>query len=167
MLALGQQLQALGLAEGGRLDPGSSLARHLMDAWERLGHTLALQYGEAGGAGTGRAGRATSDGRSAGAAGAGRSKAGWGTRLLARRTPLHSHPRYRPPGGSEAHAAFFQRARGDWEAATQGRDLLTAVRRAFSNVWSDAEKQVGREAGWAARLGGPGSAACERVGVWM
>ena len=27
-------------------------------------------------------------------------------------------------GGSEAHSTFFQRQRGDWEAATQSRDLV-------------------------------------------
>lgn len=31
------------------LDPGSSLARHLMDSFEQMGHTLALQYGERAG----------------------------------------------------------------------------------------------------------------------
>lgn len=45
-------------------------------------------------------------------------------------------------GGSEAHTTFFQRQRGDWEAATQSRDLLTTVRRFYSNAWTDAEKQV-------------------------
>lgn len=50
-----------------------------------------------------------------------------------------------PPlaGGSEAHATFFQRQRGDWEAATQSRDLLTSVRRFYSGMYTDAEKQVG------------------------
>ncbi|PSC75191.1 phosphoinositide phosphatase SAC1 [Micractinium conductrix] len=88
MLALGQQLHALGIAESAWLDPASSMARHLMDLWEHCGHTLALQY-----------------------------------------------------GGSEAHATFFQRQRGDWEATTQGRDLLTTVRRFYSNAWTDADKQ--------------------------
>lgn len=34
------------LLETAWLDPASSLARHLMDGYERMGHTLALQYGE-------------------------------------------------------------------------------------------------------------------------
>ena len=51
-----------------------------------------------------------------------------------------------PAGGSEAHATFFQRQRGDWEAATQSRDLLTSVRRFYSGMITDAEKQVGQ--GW-------------------
>lgn len=38
-------------AESAWLDPGSSLARHLMDQYERMGHTLALQYGEGGASG--------------------------------------------------------------------------------------------------------------------
>lgn len=46
-------------------------------------------------------------------------------------------------GGSEAHSTFFQRQRGDWEAATQSRDLLTTVRRFYSNAYTDAEKQDG------------------------
>lgn len=140
MLALGQQLQALGLAEGGRLDPGSSLARHLMDGWERLGHTLALQYGAASassGAGSACAWQQRPAVRSRSGDGQCQPELGLS---LPTATAL-------PAGGSEAHTAFFQRARGDWEAATQGRDLLTAVRRAFSNVWADAEKQVG-VGGW-------------------
>ncbi|KAK9823645.1 hypothetical protein WJX72_004414 [[Myrmecia] bisecta] len=44
-------------------------------------------------------------------------------------------------GGSEAHSTFFQRERGDWEAATQSRDLLTSIRRFYSNTYTDAEKQ--------------------------
>ncbi len=32
-------------------------------------------------------------------------------------------------GGSEAHSTFFQRQRGDWEPATQSRELLTSIRR--------------------------------------
>jgi hypothetical protein len=31
-------------------------------------------------------------------------------------------------GGSEAHAVFFQRKKGEWEAATQGKDLFTSIR---------------------------------------
>ncbi|GBF98113.1 phosphoinositide phosphatase [Raphidocelis subcapitata] len=44
-------------------------------------------------------------------------------------------------GGSEAHAAFFQRRKGEWEAATQSRDLVTSIRRFYSNAYTDAEKQ--------------------------
>ncbi|KAL4426372.1 hypothetical protein ABPG77_004666 [Micractinium sp. CCAP 211/92] len=88
MLALGQQLHAMGISESARLDPGSTMARHLMDLWERMGHTVALQY-----------------------------------------------------GGSEAHATFFQRQRGDWEAATQSRDLYTTIKRFYSNAYTDADKQ--------------------------
>ncbi|GAB4817891.1 hypothetical protein N2152v2_004937 [Parachlorella kessleri] len=44
-------------------------------------------------------------------------------------------------GGSEAHTAFFQRQRGDWEPATQSRDVLTSIRRYYSNAYTDAEKQ--------------------------
>ena len=44
-------------------------------------------------------------------------------------------------GGSEAHSTFFQRERGNWEAATQSRDLMTTLRRFYSNTYTDAEKQ--------------------------
>ncbi len=44
-------------------------------------------------------------------------------------------------GGSEAHSVFFQRRRGEWEAATQSRDLLTSIRRFYSNTYTDSEKQ--------------------------
>ncbi len=39
-------------------------------------------------------------------------------------------------GGSEAHSTFFQRQRGDWEAATQSRDLMTSIRRFYSNAYT-------------------------------
>jgi hypothetical protein len=48
-------------------------------------------------------------------------------------------------GGSEAHSTFFQRQRGDWEAATQSRDFLTSIRRFYSNTYTDSEKQVASE----------------------
>jgi len=38
-------------------------------------------------------------------------------------------------GGSEAHAAVFQRQRGDWQPATRLRDKLISLRRAISNGW--------------------------------
>lgn len=44
-------------------------------------------------------------------------------------------------GGSEAHSTFFQRERGNWEAATQSRDLMTTLRRFYSNTYTDSEKQ--------------------------
>ena len=44
-------------------------------------------------------------------------------------------------GGSEAHSTFFQRQRGDWEAATQSRDLMTSLRRLYANTYTDSEKQ--------------------------
>ena len=31
-------------------------------------------------------------------------------------------------GGSEAHAGFFQKKRGEWETTTQSRDLVTSIR---------------------------------------
>ncbi|KAK9847215.1 hypothetical protein WJX84_009767 [Apatococcus fuscideae] len=51
------------------------------------------------------------------------------------------HSLARQYGGSEAHATFFQRERGNWEAATQSRDLMTTLRRFYSNTYTDAEKQ--------------------------
>ena len=44
-------------------------------------------------------------------------------------------------GGSEAHSAFFQRKKGHWESTMQGRDVLTSIRRFYSNTITDAEKQ--------------------------
>lgn len=44
-------------------------------------------------------------------------------------------------GGSEAHAVFFQRKKGEWEATTQSRDIMTSIRRFYSNTYTDAEKQ--------------------------
>ena len=45
LAALGQQLHALGLAEGPELDARSSLARQLMDLYEAMGNVLARQVG--------------------------------------------------------------------------------------------------------------------------
>ncbi len=44
-------------------------------------------------------------------------------------------------GGSEAHSVFFDRRKGEWEAATQSKDLMTSIRRFYSNTYTDAEKQ--------------------------
>ncbi|KAK9845465.1 hypothetical protein WJX81_007167 [Elliptochloris bilobata] len=44
-------------------------------------------------------------------------------------------------GGSEAHAAVFQRQRGDWQPATRLRDKFISLRRAISNGWYDDERQ--------------------------
>jgi len=43
--------------------------------------------------------------------------------------------------GSEAHTGIFQRFRGDWHAAHQSRDFLTTIRRFYSNVVTDEDKQ--------------------------
>ncbi|GJN00672.1 hypothetical protein PR202_ga17868 [Eleusine coracana subsp. coracana] len=45
LAALGHQLHALGSVESPELDLDSPLARHLMHFYERMGDTLALQYG--------------------------------------------------------------------------------------------------------------------------
>jgi phosphatidylinositol 3,5-bisphosphate 5-phosphatase len=45
LAALGHQLHALGSVESPELDLDSSLAHHLMHFYERMGDTLALQYG--------------------------------------------------------------------------------------------------------------------------
>ncbi|WIA32520.1 hypothetical protein OEZ86_003334 [Tetradesmus obliquus] len=90
LAAFGAQLAALGALgeEEGGVDSDSSIALQLMEMYEGMGHTVALQY-----------------------------------------------------GGSEAHAAFFQKKRGEWEATTQSRDLMTSIRRFYSNAYTDAEKQ--------------------------
>lgn len=44
-------------------------------------------------------------------------------------------------GGSEAHNKFFQQQRGNWQATMQSRDLMTSIRRFYSNTMTDAEKQ--------------------------
>jgi phosphatidylinositol 3,5-bisphosphate 5-phosphatase len=45
LAALGHQLHTLGSVESPELDLDSFLARHLMHFYERMGDTLALQYG--------------------------------------------------------------------------------------------------------------------------
>ena len=44
-------------------------------------------------------------------------------------------------GGSEAHSAAFKEQKGEWTAVTQSKELLTSLRRFYSNSYSDAEKQ--------------------------
>jgi phosphatidylinositol 3,5-bisphosphate 5-phosphatase len=43
--------------------------------------------------------------------------------------------------GSEAHAGFFQRARGEWQAARQSHNILTSMRRLYSTRVTDEDKQ--------------------------
>ena len=43
--ALGRQLQAVGLMDAPRLDPDSEVAACLMDMYQNMGDSLALQYG--------------------------------------------------------------------------------------------------------------------------
>ena len=43
--ALGRQLQALGLTDSPKIDPDSTLANALMDMYQNMGDSLALQYG--------------------------------------------------------------------------------------------------------------------------
>jgi len=101
LLAIGQQLHALGLAPSATvpIDPGSSLASELMNVYESMGHALAQQY-----------------------------------------------------GGSEAHTGFFKQqitrltggSSGDWQASLhmQGKDLLTSIKRFYSNAVTDEDKQA-------------------------
>lgn len=111
-----------------------------MDACERMGHTLALQYGAC----VWRRQQL----RMRGALG----PPPWGPTHCSTPPRPAPAPQRRPTtipraGGSEAHATFFQRQRGQWEAGVLSRDLLTAVRRIYSNYVSDAEKQVGLQGG--------------------
>ena len=44
--------------------------------------------------------------------------------------------------GSEAQTSFFRRARGEWQPAWQSRNFLTAIRRLYSTIATDEEKQT-------------------------
>lgn len=88
LLALGEQLRALGIVSHAGVDLRSSLAGEVMQAWESTGNTLSEQY-----------------------------------------------------AGSEAHTGVFQKWRGDWQAARQSRNFLTSIRRFYSNVVTDEDKQ--------------------------
>ena len=46
-------------------------------------------------------------------------------------------------GGSEAHQTFFSESKGIWKAASHSKEVLTSMRRYYSNTYMDAEKQVG------------------------
>ena len=92
-----------------------------MDLYEAMGHTLALQYGERARERRGAAVPVKNCLCS--------SHSGYKGMLLA---PSCAEPRpfalcwAAPAGGSEAHSTFFQRQRGDWEAATQSRCAAAA-----------------------------------------
>lgn len=43
--ALGRQLQAVGLTDSSKIDPDSGVAAALMDMYQNMGDSLALQYG--------------------------------------------------------------------------------------------------------------------------
>lgn len=88
LLVLGDQLHTLGVSPSTQLDPASSLAAELMNAYEKMGNALALQY-----------------------------------------------------GGSEAHTGVFEKWRGNWDALMQSRNVLTSLRRFYSNVVTDEDKQ--------------------------
>lgn len=45
-------------------------------------------------------------------------------------------------GGSEAHTSLLRRWRGGWQAGHRGRELLTAIRRLYSNAITDDDKQA-------------------------
>lgn len=88
LYALELQLHGLGVIDNKRIDPRSEVATQLMNLYENMGDSLALQY-----------------------------------------------------GGSEAHSVFFQRQKGNWEATTQSKDLMTSFRRFYNNTYTDAAKQ--------------------------
>eukprot|EP00898_Chlorokybus_atmophyticus_P006892 jgi/Chlat1/7203/Chrsp57S06849 len=44
-------------------------------------------------------------------------------------------------GGSLAHNTIFGEHRGDWTASMRSKDLVTSIRRYYSNTYTDAEKQ--------------------------
>jgi len=44
-------------------------------------------------------------------------------------------------GGSDAHTKFFKDQRGEWGARTQSEDVMTSIRRIYSNINTDPEKQ--------------------------
>ncbi|KAJ9529967.1 hypothetical protein QJQ45_023245 [Haematococcus lacustris] len=111
LAGFGRQLFLLGLSDIPHVDDDSSIARVLSSQYEFMGDSLAMQY-----------------------------------------------------GGSDAHSVFFQRQKGGWEASTLGKnvaqpvvvvmvvvvkvkvkavvkDVITSIRRFYSNSITDAEKQ--------------------------
>jgi len=45
-------------------------------------------------------------------------------------------------GGSTAHNTIFQRERGTSRAAAKSQDLVTSVKRFYSNTYTDQDKQA-------------------------
>ncbi|WIA12381.1 hypothetical protein OEZ85_012427 [Tetradesmus obliquus] len=166
LAAFGAQLEALGALgeEEGGVDSDSSIALQLMEMYEGMGHTVALQLAALGVLGE-EAGGVDSDSSIAlqlmemyegmghtvalqlAALGVLREEEGGvdsDSSIALQLMEMYEgmgHTVALQYGGSEAHAAFFQKKRGEWEATTQSRDLMTSIRRFYSNAYTDAEKQ--------------------------
>ncbi|KAL1224123.1 Phosphoinositide phosphatase SAC5 [Cardamine amara subsp. amara] len=88
LVALEHQLRTLDISGPPVVDLDNPLAIKLMEVYQNMGNTLALQY-----------------------------------------------------GGSEAHTKMFCDLKGNWNMVKRQRDIITAVRRHYSNAYQDGDKQ--------------------------
>ncbi|RVW77025.1 Phosphoinositide phosphatase SAC3 [Vitis vinifera] len=114
LAALGRQLHALGVIDVPKIDLDAPLADDLMGFYERMGDTLAHQYGGSA------AHNKTSDAR-----------------------PPTSLEEAIPSRSTLVMLdIIFSERRGQWKAATQSQEFFRTLQRYYSNAYMDAEKQA-------------------------
>jgi len=120
LAALGAQLEALGLADGGAVSLDGSFAGELFEMYRAMGDALAVQYG--GSEAHAKAG-----------------DVGNGARSERSRTGGNGDETLNPkPGGVGAYARRLRDA-----AASSSAKMLVSARRFYSNAYTDADKQEG------------------------
>lgn len=120
LAALGAQLEALGLADGGAVSLDGSFAGELFEMYRAMGDALAVQYG--GSEAHAKAG-----------------DVGNGARTERSRTGGNGDETLNPkPGGVGAYARRLRDA-----AASSSAKMLVSARRFYSNAYTDADKQEG------------------------
>ncbi|THU57266.1 hypothetical protein C4D60_Mb03t01700 [Musa balbisiana] len=155
LAALGYQLHALGFMDLLKVDLDSPLADDLMALYERMGDTLALQYGGSAAHNKVVVLRHYSGELLCNSPGQLRSYSScigiYGSLKVDLDSPLADdlmalYERMGDTlalqyGGSAAHNKIFSERRGQWKAATQSQELFRTIQRYYSNAYMDAEKQ--------------------------
>ena len=134
LAALGAQLEALGLADGGALSLDGSFAGELFEMYRAMGDALAVQYGgseahaKAGDVGNG-SGKRTDGGSRTG---------GNGDETI---FPYRRRGARDASGGVGVLTKYARRLRD--AAASSSAKMLVSARRFYSNAYTDADKQEG------------------------
>lgn len=124
LAALGAQLEALGLADGGAISLDGSFAGELFEMYRAMGDALAVQYG--GSEAHAKAGDVGNGGRTE------QSRTGGNGDETRRESARDAS------GGVGAYARRLRDA-----AASSSAKMLVSARRFYSNAYTDADKQEG------------------------